>query len=49
MIFSACQSSEPNINIDNHGTDKYPLSESQSGIFVESITNPSSTIYNIPI
>ena len=29
--------------------DKYPLSESQEGIFVESVANPSSTIYNIPL
>lgn len=43
------QATNTDVNVDNVTTDKYPLSESQSGIFVESVANPSSTIYNIPI
>ena len=29
--------------------DKYPISKTQEGIFVESIANPDTTIYNMPI
>ncbi len=29
--------------------DKYPISKTQEGIFVESIANPDTTIYNMPV
>ena len=29
--------------------DRYPISKTQEGIFVESIANPDTTIYNMPI
>ncbi len=34
---------------NNKILDRYPISKTQEGIFVESIANPNTTIYNIPI
>ena len=38
-----------NVNKVEVKLDKYPLSKTQEGIFIESIANPGTTIYNIPI
>ena len=33
----------------NKNVQKYPISKTQEGIFVESIANPETTVYNMPI
>lgn len=40
---------ELNINKEEEKLDKYPISKTQEGIFVECVANPGTTIYNIPI
>ena len=43
---------DANLNISNtvnNELEKYPISKTQEGIFVESIANPGTTIYNMPI
>ena len=34
---------------NNEELDKYPISKTQEGIFVDSIANPDTTIYNMPV
>lgn len=44
-FISNADKADGNINLK---MDKYPLSKTQNGIFVECIANPTTTIYNLP-
>ena len=49
QLINNYKNSNSNIVSSIEELDRYPISKTQEGIFVESIANPDTTIYNMPI